>query len=312
MIYPLDIEVIVRRLAPLFTALFLAVGFLVTSTSVSSATTSTLPSVSGSFDQKPTITFPKTSAPTTLVDKVLHQGTGKVVQKKNLVVVNYVGQIWRGKVFDSSFTSQLFGTPIGTGQVISGWDDSIVGKRVGSRLLLVLPPKYAYGSKGSSAAGIKGTDTIVFVIDIVADYNSSVTADRNATSVANSVGGVTVTGSMTAIPKVFVASGTADPKTATITLLNRGHGAEVKPGLVVLQTLVTNWSGATQASTWSLGTPDSETVGQKNAPTLLDAIVGKPIGSRYVALVPKSSGSGPYVVVVNVVAQPHGLKSQPS
>ena len=56
---------------------------------------------------------------------------------------------------------------IGAGQVIPGWDKTLVGQKIGSRVLLVVPPKEGYGSKGSSQAGIKGTDTLVFVVDIL-------------------------------------------------------------------------------------------------------------------------------------------------
>ena len=225
--------------------------------------------------------------------------------------MNYLGQIWGGKVFDTTFTRQLSGFPIGVGQVIPGWDTAIVGKRVGSRLLLVIPPKDGYGSKGNSAIGVTATSTMVFVIDIVAEYNSSVTADPKATPVANVVNGITISGSMTSAAKVTIASGTAQPTAANVTLVDRGHGKNIKPGLVILQTVVTNWSGVTQASTWTLGTPDAETVGQTSNPSLLDKLVGMPIGSRFLAVIPKTSGQGPFIIVIDVVAQPHGLASQP-
>ena len=52
-------------------------------------------------------------------------------------------------------------------QVIPGWDKGLVGQTVGSRVMLVIPPSDGYGSAGQSDAGIKGTDTLVFVVDIV-------------------------------------------------------------------------------------------------------------------------------------------------
>ena len=95
-------------------------------------------------------------------------------------------------------------------------------------------------------------------------------------------------------------------------MIDRGHGAVVKPGLVVLQTLVTNWSGQVQASTWAIGTPDAETVGDKSEPSALDALVGKPIGSRLLVEIPKNGTDGPYAVALVMVAQPHGTSTQPS
>ena len=130
----------------------------------------TLPTViPGAAGKAPTITIPKTAAPTTLQVKTLIKGTGPVIKKGQLIVVQYTGVIWRtGKVFDSSWSrSTPFSTPIGEGQVIPGWDTGLVGQTVGSRVMLVIPPKDGYGSSGSSQAGIKGTDTLVFVVDIL-------------------------------------------------------------------------------------------------------------------------------------------------
>jgi peptidylprolyl isomerase len=86
--------------------------------------------------------------------------------------VHYTGVIWgSGKQFDSSWDRR---TPadftIGTGNVIPGWDTGLVGQTVGSQVLLVVPPDQGYGSNGNSQAGIAGTDTLVFVVDILDAY----------------------------------------------------------------------------------------------------------------------------------------------
>ncbi len=61
-----------------------------------------------------------------------------------------------GKVFDSTWTKKTTATfPIGRGQVISGWDKGLVGKTVGSQILLVIPPDEGYGAEGKTEAGIK-------------------------------------------------------------------------------------------------------------------------------------------------------------
>ncbi len=119
----------------------------------------------------PTVTInTKATPPTKLEVSTLVKGTGAKVVKGDDIAVQYTGLIWRtGKVFQSSWTQQTpFTTPIGEGQVIPGWDTGLVGQTVGSRVLLVIPPKEGYGSSGSSSAGIKGTDTLVFVVDILA------------------------------------------------------------------------------------------------------------------------------------------------
>jgi len=129
-----------------------------------------LPQVTpGAPGQAPTIKIPSGAAPSKLQAKTLIQGTGKAVAKGQTLIGQYDGVLWRnGKEFDSSYKHGApAGFPIGAGQVIPGWDKTLVGQKIGSRVLLVVPPKEGYGSKGSPQAGIKGTDTLVFVVDIL-------------------------------------------------------------------------------------------------------------------------------------------------
>jgi FKBP-type peptidyl-prolyl cis-trans isomerase len=129
-----------------------------------------LPTVTAAGAGKsPTITIPKTAPPKTLQVKTLIKGSGPVVKKGQFIVVQYTGENWRTKsVFDSSYShSAPAGFVIGAGKVIPGWDKGLVGQTVGSRVLLVIPPADGYGASGQAQAGIKGTDTLVFVVDIV-------------------------------------------------------------------------------------------------------------------------------------------------
>jgi len=54
------------------------------------------------------------------------------------------------------------------GQLIPAWNTGLVGVPVGSRVMLVVPPAQGYGKNGQASAGIKPTDTLVFVVDILA------------------------------------------------------------------------------------------------------------------------------------------------
>jgi FKBP-type peptidyl-prolyl cis-trans isomerase len=135
-----------------------------------------LPTVTGGMAGKgPKITIPKTAAPKTLRIRTLIKGCGPKVSKGEFIVVQYAGVIWRTKkAFDSTWSRrQPFGTTIGAGQVIKGWDKGLVGQTVGSRVLLVIPPADGYGPVGDPSAGIKGTDTIVFAVDILATASST-------------------------------------------------------------------------------------------------------------------------------------------
>jgi FKBP-type peptidyl-prolyl cis-trans isomerase len=130
----------------------------------------------------PTVTMPSSSVkpPTSLQVQTLIKGTGAKVAAGDYVVAQYVGYIWRtGKVFDSSWSRKSpFGFEIGANpeQVITGWDTGLEGQTVGSRVLLVIPPKDGYGSSGASQAGITATDTLVFVVDIIDSYTPSSTS----------------------------------------------------------------------------------------------------------------------------------------
>ena len=135
-----------------------------------------LPTVTaGKPGKGPNITIPKRAAPKTLRVRTLIKGRGPKVTKGEFIVVQYAGVVWRTKkAFDSTWSRrQPFGTAIGVGQVIKGWDKGLVGQTVGSRVLLVIPPADGYGPVGNPSSGIKGTDTIVFAVDILAAASST-------------------------------------------------------------------------------------------------------------------------------------------
>jgi FKBP-type peptidyl-prolyl cis-trans isomerase len=144
-----------------------------TGTSVSSGG-GTLPTVKQAAGVAPVITVPKTAAPKALVTKTLIQGTGPVVTAKQTVVAQYVASIWRtGAVFNSTWPSSTsaglpFSFVMGGNGVIPGFQKGLTGVRIGSRVMIVIPPSLGYGSAGQSSVGIKGTDTLVFVVDVLA------------------------------------------------------------------------------------------------------------------------------------------------
>jgi FKBP-type peptidyl-prolyl cis-trans isomerase len=127
-----------------------------------------LPKVTGAATAKPVIEMPKSAAPAKLVVQVLTPGTGAEVKSGQQIKVQYVGQIWAtGTQFDASWDrGQPIEFGIGTGNVIKGWDEGLVGQKIGSRVLLVIPPDKGYGASGRPPK-IQGTDTMVFVVDIV-------------------------------------------------------------------------------------------------------------------------------------------------
>ena len=132
-----------------------------------------LPTVEVTPGQPATITIPEGfAAPASTVAQPLIDGAGPVVAAGQTIRVSYTGVTTRdGKVFDSSAGSEpgFAEFPIGVGRVIQGWDAALVGQKVGSRVLLVIPAAEGYGDEGSPP-DIQGGDTLVFVVDILAAY----------------------------------------------------------------------------------------------------------------------------------------------
>ena len=104
-----------------------------------------------------------------LIATTLIKGDGAVVEKGQTLYVRYLGQVYNAdEPFDENFSGADPATfPIGVGGVIDGWDERLVGRTVGSRVILEIPPAKGYGKKGNEQAGIKGTDTLFFVVDIL-------------------------------------------------------------------------------------------------------------------------------------------------
>ena len=117
---------------------------------------------------RPVVEVPVGPAPTELVidDQVIGDGAEAIAGSE--IAAHYVGVSHAtGEQFDASWDR---GSPLefrlGTGRVIQGWDDGIVGMRVGGRRRLTIPPHLAYGDRGAGSA-IKPGETLVFVVDLV-------------------------------------------------------------------------------------------------------------------------------------------------
>jgi peptidylprolyl isomerase len=99
----------------------------------------------------------------------LVKGEGAKVEKGQTIVVDYLGQEFDGKKpFDNSYTGDPATFQIGVGQVVSGWDKSLVGVTVGSRVLMAVPPDEGYGKQGNPQIKVSGVDTLYFLVDILA------------------------------------------------------------------------------------------------------------------------------------------------
>ncbi|TNY37454.1 FKBP-type peptidyl-prolyl cis-trans isomerase [Thermomonospora catenispora] len=117
----------------------------------------------------PRVRVPRTAPPAKLQVRTLIQGTGPALRGNRLAVLHFTGVLWRtGKEFYSTWSEgRPAGEVIGVGQDIKAFDEGLVGQRIGSRVLLVVPPAWGYGSKGLPHYGIKGDDTLIYVVDIL-------------------------------------------------------------------------------------------------------------------------------------------------
>lgn len=134
-----------------------------------------MPSVVLSPDGIPGITIPKESAPDELRIALLQKGEGTTVKKDDQVVLNYTGMLWdSGEIFDSSwdrgvpatFPATSIGESSDGNGVVPGFAKALVGEKVGSQVLVVIPPSEGY-PEGQAPAAIPDGSTMVFVIDIL-------------------------------------------------------------------------------------------------------------------------------------------------
>lgn len=133
-------------------------------TTVSTAATTTMPDQNQSVSSTSLSDIP--ANPTQLMSKDLKVGTGAVAAPGDKVTVQYEGMLTSGQVFDASANhgTQGFTFTLGAGQVIKGWDQGVVGMKVGGTRELVIPASLAYGAQ--AVGPIPANSTLVFVVEL--------------------------------------------------------------------------------------------------------------------------------------------------
>ena len=94
-------------------------------------------------------------------------GEGNEVKKFDIVTVNYTGTLEDGTKFNSSLNPGRtpFRFTVGAGQVIKGWDEGLMGMKVGGKRKLTIPPELGYGSRDNGP--IPANSTLIFDIDLL-------------------------------------------------------------------------------------------------------------------------------------------------
>ncbi|MBI2635453.1 MAG: FKBP-type peptidyl-prolyl cis-trans isomerase [Parcubacteria group bacterium] len=102
-----------------------------------------------------------------LIIEDLKIGEGAEAKPGNTVTVNYLGTLVNGTKFDSSYDrGQSFSFLLGGGQVIPGWDQGLVGMKIGGKRKLTIPPAFAYGEQGVPGA-IPANATLIFEVELL-------------------------------------------------------------------------------------------------------------------------------------------------
>ena len=258
-----------------------------------------VPVITGPFGKDPLITIPDASPSRQLIVRTLLPGSGPAIRRGDYVIFNVEGMVWAdGRQVVDSFTGH---TPQGLPlkDAMPAWRE-LAGQRVGSRVLMVVPPAAGFGRGGDPAASIKGSDTLVFVFDVLATMASGKAA---ATAGPYSAGPALPGVRWGAHGPVITVPGGSPPRSLVRRVMVRGSGPPVLAGdIVTVQDAGVVWhSGKVFDSTWLRGFPESFVLGSGQViPGWDNGLGGLPVGSRVLLVIPPALGYGragnaPYV-----------------
>lgn len=256
--------------------------------------------VSGPFGKQPTVKVPKPFAVDKTKVHVIRRGDGATVKRDDLVKVDYVGiDGASNKVFDSSWKANRQAVfELTQGALIPGFLTGLVGQKVGSRVEIEIPPDQGYGPNGLPQAGIGGTDTLVFVIDL---HESMRPLTKISGKQRKPAPGFPAVKMSKGLPTALAPDPATVGKPRSDVLIT-GTGPKVKQGQTIKFTYL--------AAVLKTGRPFDRTYGQQAVTIglddnlaiagMADQIVGKHVGSRVEMLLPKA--------LANVSQLPNGVK----
>jgi FKBP-type peptidyl-prolyl cis-trans isomerase len=253
-------------------------------------------SAAGSFGKAPTVKIPAKKAGSNLYVKTEIHGSGTALNKSGAFLGNYVVYIWSGTTHKLALSTYTATPQVLSGTLLPGLETALDGQKMGSRVLAVLPPKYGYGSTGNSQVGVTGSDTLVFVVDMIKTYSG--TASASGTQVSNGGGSLpTVTAAPGKAPAITIPKNTAPPSKLVVKTLIKGNGPPVaKQQEVVAQYVGVIWrTGKVFDSSWSRGAPFGFQIDASPAqiiPAWDTGLLGVPVGSRVMLVVPPKDGYG--------------------
>ncbi|MFI6014412.1 FKBP-type peptidyl-prolyl cis-trans isomerase [Streptomyces sp. NPDC051243] len=246
------------------------------------------------FGQKPTVAKGSGDPSKDLAVKTVIAGGGKVVAENDYIQAHYLGQVWdTAKVFANSYDAKTTAlVPLAQGQIYEGWRYGLVGKKVGSRVEMAVPPTWGYGEEGNAQAGIKGTDTLVFVVDVQDTFSTKSSA--KGTEVAQDNVDLPKVGTNTdgKAPSIEIPK-TDPPKKLVANYVIEGDGDE----LTAQNTVLVQYKGVQ----WDTGKEFDSTYANKQLTSFSlqqvvkgwsQGLTGKKVGSRVLIVIPPELGYG--------------------
>jgi FKBP-type peptidyl-prolyl cis-trans isomerase len=253
-------------------------------------------SATGSFGHAPTVKIPSKAAGGNLYVRTEVQGSGTALASTDAFLGNYVVYIWSGSTHKLALSTYTATPQVLSGKLLPGLQTALDGKKMGSRVLAVLPPKYGYGTAGNSQVGVTGTDTLVFVVDMLRAYSG--TASASGTHVSNGGGTLpAVSATANSQPKITIPKKSSPPSGLVVKTLIKGSGPPVTKGQeVVTQYVGVNWrTDVVFDSSWQRSAPFGFQIGATPAqiiPGWDKGLLGVPVGSRVLLVIPPKDGYG--------------------
>ncbi|MDQ3156949.1 MAG: FKBP-type peptidyl-prolyl cis-trans isomerase [Actinomycetota bacterium] len=246
-------------------------------------------------DKSPTVSVDENFKATKTTTKVVKKGKGDAVAEGDAVTLDYVAVNGRtGKTFDSSFKS---GSPLTTtlksGSVLPGFVKGLKGQKVGSRVLIAIPPKDGFGA-ANKQLGLKASDTMVFLMDIVKSASVPEAAEGKAKKLPDTLPKLTLDDKKH--PAKFVKTDTTEGKATKMSthVAIQGEGPAIKAG----QSLTIQYVGQTYPAgdifdeSWSREPATFQIGAGKLIKCWDESLVGQKVGSRVVLVCPADVAYG--------------------
>lgn len=239
--------------------------------------TSTTDAPVGSFpDGKPTVEIPA-EQPTELVVTDLVEGAGEPAKVGDIVNVNYIGvRTIDGTEFDNSYDrGETIAVTLGAGGVIAGWDQGLVGIKVGGRRQLDIPTELAYDDSPNGDI-IQPGDALTFIVDAVSIKPGPAVADPADA------------------PKIDIPTSEGATEVSFTDLVDGDRCEIALPGDSVFAQIILyrGDTGDELQSTWTTGVPVELTLTDGTISGLVDGVVGMGVGGRRQIIIPPDAGFG--------------------